>query len=281
VPSTKREAPCDFACCFTCYVASVSGAHPPPTHVIGDLHGHLAVFKGLLERAGLLSHGRWSGGGARLLLLGDFFNRGPQGLGCLELAMRLQEEAECTGGWVEALIGNHDLLLLATYRFGRGPAPGGAFVAKWRASGGVAADLDSFSAVHATWLGARPALLRAGGALYLHADAAFYSAMGGSVEAVNRTLRTLLTGRDATAWERLLDAFSEHKAFWGSAGERVARGMLEHFGVRQLVHAHTPISKLTGQPSTTVTAPLVYHGGRCTNLDHELYRGGPGFVYRP
>ncbi|WMT56219.1 metallophosphoesterase [Truepera radiovictrix] len=258
----------------------MSEAHPLPTHVIGDLHGHLAVFEGLLGRAGLCRDGRWSGGAARLLLLGDFFNRGPQGLGCLELAMRLQEEAERASGGVEALIGNHDLLLLAAYRFGEGSGSSGTFVTRWRDNGGVAADLERFGDAHATWLSARPALLRAGGTLYLHADATFYDAMGASIEAVNRAFWTLLAGRDAAAWERLLDAFAEHKAFWG-AGERRARGTLERFGARRLVHAHTPISKLTGQPSATVTAPLVYHGGLCTDVDHELYRGGPGFIYRP
>lgn len=100
-----------------------------PTHVVGDLHGHLEVLKRLLRDAGLLSDGGrcdngWCGVGARLLFLGDFFNRGPDGLGCLELFMQLQREATAAGGWVEALVGNHDLLLLAAHRFGEGASTG-------------------------------------------------------------------------------------------------------------------------------------------------------------
>lgn len=241
------------------------------------------MLQRLLQDAGLLSAGHWSGGASRLLFLGDFFDRGPDGLGCIELVMQLQREAARAGGWVEALIGNHDLLLLAAHLFGEVPStgPGETFLGDWRAVGGIEADLGGLEGAHVAWLSARPALLRFSETLYLHADAVLYKSMGESVEAVNRAFRVLMAGQSAAAWDALLDAFSEHEAFWGEAGEVVARGVLEHFGAQRLVHAHTPISKLTGQPSATVTAPLVYHGGRCTDVDHELYRGGPGFIYRP
>ena len=59
-----------------------------------------------------------------------FFDRGPDGLRCLELVMRLQREAEAAGDRVEALIGNHDLLLLSAHHFGERASggPGGTFL---------------------------------------------------------------------------------------------------------------------------------------------------------
>jgi len=254
-----------------------------PTHVVGDLHGHLGVLKRLLRDAGLLGDGHWCGGEARLLFLGDFFDRGPDGLGCLELFMRLQREATMAGGWVEALVGNHDLLLLAAHRFGKGASsgPGRTFISDWRANGGVDTDLAGLTAAHVGWLGTCPAMLHLGDTLYLHGDTTLYETLGRSVEAVNRAFRVLATEGEAAAWDALLEAFSEHGAFWGEGGVAKARQLLGRFGGVRLVHAHTPIAKLTGQPDATVTAALHYADGLCTDVDPGLYRGGAGFIYRP
>lgn len=251
--------------------------------MIGDLHGQLRVLERLLAGAGLAQGGAWCGGRARLLFLGDLFDRGPDGLGCLELIMRLQQEAVAAGGWVELLVGNHDLLLLAAHHFGDAPSggPGGTFREDWRLNGGVDADLAGLGETQIGWLSARPALLCAGGTLYLHGDTTLYENLGGSVEEVNAAFGALMAGRDLGLWDALLEAFSEHEAFFGEGGADRARRLLRRFGGDRLVHAHTPISKLTGQADATVSAPLHYAGGLCTDVDHGLYRGGPGFVYRP
>lgn len=254
-----------------------------PTHVIGDLHGHLEVLRRLLQDVGLLGDGGWCGGRARLLFMGDFFDRGPDGLGCLELLMRLQRGATAAGGWVEALVGNHDLLLLAAHHFGEeaSTGPGETFRGDWRANGGVETDLAGLTAAHVVWLSARPAMLHLGDTLYLHGDTTLYETLGTSVEEVNQTFWTLMAERDAAAWDALLEAFSEHEAFWVEGGAVKARRLLARFGGVRLVHAHTPVAKLTGQPDATVTAALGYAGGLCTDVDPGLYRGGPGFIYRP
>jgi hypothetical protein len=253
-----------------------------PTHVIGDIHGQLGALTRLLTSAGLLHEGRWGGGKAQLLFLGDFFNRGPAGLGVLELVMGLQTEAEAAGGSVEMLLGNHDLLILAAYRFGEQVScyPD-TFIRDWQRSGGIPNDLAGLTPAHAHWLSSRPALLLGADVLYMHADATFYKMLGDSPDAVNQTFQATLRGQDIDAWNVLLEAFGEHEAFWHPGGEARAQRFLEHFGAARLVHAHTPISKLTGQSDESVTAPLHYAGGLCTDLDHALYRGGQGFIYRP
>lgn len=255
-----------------------------PTHVIGDVHGHKDALLRLLSGAGLITDGHWSGGKAWLLLMGDLFNRGPDGLGVLELIMTLQVEAAEAGGWVETLVGNHDVLLLAAHRFGDQRGRSKLFKEYWHGAGGILSDLEGLTPEHVAWLSTRPALLLSEDdkpILYLHADAMLYETLGKRVNAVNQNLTAILQGDDWNAWNALLEAFSEHEAFWQPGGKAKARRLLKQYGGTRLVHAHTPVSKLTRRPDRTVTAPLHYLGGLCTDIDPALYRGGPGFVYRP
>ena len=71
-------------------------------YVIGDIHGQFASFCRLLQGAGLVDGTlAWAGGDAALLLMGDFFDRGPHGLAAVDLTMRLQAEAAEAGGKVD------------------------------------------------------------------------------------------------------------------------------------------------------------------------------------
>ena len=45
------------------------------------------------------------------------------------------------------------------------------------------------------------------------------------------------------------------------------------------MHGHTPIGKLTKQKLAEVTAPLLYAGSRCLDVDGGMYLGGLGFIY--
>ena len=56
--------------------------------------------------------------------------------------------------------------------------------------------------------------------------------------------------------------------------------LLDRFGGSRIVHGHTPIASVRGVDPRAVTGPLVYGNGRVTNVDHCLFAGGPGFVYR-
>jgi hypothetical protein len=53
-----------------------------PLYVVGDVHGHLDELQAALRDQGLIDEdGHWSGGAARLWFLGDFTDRGPDGIG--------------------------------------------------------------------------------------------------------------------------------------------------------------------------------------------------------
>ena len=77
------------------------------TYVIGDLQGCAHEAGLLLERIAADAHSMEE---ARVLFVGDLINRGPASLTALR---RMKTLSETSGGRVEALLGNHDLHLLA------------------------------------------------------------------------------------------------------------------------------------------------------------------------
>lgn len=251
--------------------------------VIGDIHGFPDVLRGLLRDAGLLGSGdAWTGGSQVLWFMGDLVDHGQHGVEAIDLVMRLQREAGHAGGRVDCLLGNHDAMLLAAKRFGIAPSlgEGGSFLAAWRNDGGEPRDLARLTAVQIAWLEQRPAMVRVGDDLLVHADALLYERYGNSVEAVNRAVAELLRSDDTARWSQFLAAFGTHHAFLdGERGVDRARAFLHAFGGARIVHGHSPISKITGEPAEEVRGPLIYANGLCVDADGGIYLGGSGFIY--
>lgn len=83
---------------------------------VGDIHGDLEAFAGILKAAELIDEDRrWIGGRARLVVTGDYLDRGEYVREVMDLLMRLETEAAAAGGLVEALIGNHEGMNLLHY----------------------------------------------------------------------------------------------------------------------------------------------------------------------
>lgn len=254
------------------------------TYIIGDLHGYHDVYLRLLEDAGLAdSRGNWTGGTHALWLIGDLFDRGPSGIGCVELTMKLQEQARQQGGEVNALLGNHEMMILCARKFGDQPTSSGTPVTElWRMWGGNRSDLEQMQPIHAEWLARLPAMVRLDDTLLLHADAMFYVELGRTVDEVNQHMSDLLDSDQLVDWEGGLRAFSEHKAFsgLGQTGLQRASQLLRYYDASRLVHGHTPINIANPQPANQVTSAWHYAGGSCINVDGGIYLGGPGFVHK-
>jgi hypothetical protein len=255
-----------------------------PTFVIGDLHGQYDKVIGLLRSSSLIDANlAWAGRDATLCFLGDYCDRGPGGLACIELVMRLQQEARTAGGQVIALCGNHEPLLLAAHRFGSQvfAETAESFWHSWKRNGGVDADLAGLTGDHIAWLISLPAMARIANRLLIHADALFYADMGNSVATVNRVLADALQSNEPVVWGSLLYSFSDRMAFFGqhTPGATFASVFLSTFGCGQIVHGHTPIPYFTRQPASEVVAPFVYADGLCVNVDGGMFLGGSGFVY--
>ncbi len=276
------------------------------TFVIGDVHGHLEQLIALLQNLHLTDDGlHWSGADAQLWFLGDYTDRGPDGVGVIELIMRLEGEARAAGGRVGALLGNHDLMLLNAMRFPEavsafehGDRPW-TFRRMWlERAGGQVQDAERLRPHHLDWLAARPALAKVGGTLLMHADSTFYlgdalsvprpisdgrPARGSRLETVNTAMSGLLHGQDTAALDRLEEQFAGRRAFLPQLlGDDVALEnalqVLNAFGAARLVHGHTPIFSVLERPATEIDRPWAYLNGLCTNVDPGLYAGGPGFA---
>ena len=253
------------------------------TFIIGDLHGYHEQYIRLLQETGLCdAAANWTGGQHHLWLIGDFFDRGVSGIKCVDITMKLQEQALLEGGCVQSLLGNHELMILCAYRF-RNEVNSTArqVVDKWLNWGGIKQDLEDFTPQHADWIETLPAMARVGQALLLHADAMLYINFGTTVEMVNTAFRELMANRELREWEMTLSAFSEHMAFseLEVTGKQRAGQVLRLYGGELLIHGHTPIPYARRVDPASVTEAWVYGDGTCVNIDGGIYMGGPGFVY--
>lgn len=122
------------------------------TYAIGDLQGCAHEAQLLLDRIHADAQGD-----ASILFVGDLINRGPDSLGALRRVRALQE---ASGGRVEALLGNHDLHLLAVAAGAQAVSPSDTLAPIL-----AAPDRDELIA----WLRQRPLALRSGRCLLVHA----------------------------------------------------------------------------------------------------------------
>lgn len=252
-------------------------------YAIGDIHGHVDQLVTLLFRAGLVdADGAWSGGDAVLCLTGDLVDRGPDGVGAVELVMRLQNEARAAGGQVACVAGNHDLILLLAQRFPQQRSHQGiSYYNLWQRNGGRETDLELLTDMHTEWLRQLPAMLLVRDRLLIHADSLLYRRYGASVDEVNARIGEIIARDDLKGWDALMEEFATREAFiQRPGGTRVARAFLERYGGKQILHGHTPISAVTGQVPAQVNKPLVYADGLVMNLDGGIYLGAPGFIHR-
>jgi len=257
--------------------------HHASVYVIGDIHGQLKKLQYLLHHAGLVTKDlHWAAGSAVLWFVGDFVDRGPDGIAVIDLVMRLQAEAAQAGGKVASVLGNHEMLLLGAYRFGRrSTGLGSNFITRWKQNGGNRKDIAGLTHQHLEWLASLPLIAHVDDDLLVHADAPFYVKYGRSVEEINATIGKLLHRSDALAWEELLEEFARRGAFSHElAGTEFARRFLALFGGQRIIHGHTPIHFIKGGHPRHITEPCVYANDLCVNVDGGMALGGPGFIYR-
>ena len=171
---------------------------------MGDVHGHRDVLLELLRGAGLVDAAeRWSGADARVWLVGDLVDRGPDGIGAIELVRRLERESD---GALRCLLGNHETQLVAVYRFAdeETSIPGQTFRELWLFNGGVELDLRALTPEHVEWMTRLPPLVRDGRWLVIHADTSAYLELGSSLEELSSATAAVLSRGSAEAVDELL-----------------------------------------------------------------------------
>ncbi|MET9606443.1 metallophosphoesterase [Streptomyces sp. NPDC006512] len=263
---------------------------PGPLYVVGDVHGYLDELVRELRAQDLIdADGRWSAGNARLWFLGDFTDRGPDGIGVIDLVMRLSAEAAAAGGYCKALMGNHELLLIGAKRFGDTPVHSGAgtatFQAAWLLNGGQRTDMERLEDVHLQWMSRLDAATLEDGHLLLHSDTTAYLDYGDSIEDVNDTIHELLNRNDADITWDLFRKFTKRFAFRDEeTGPHAVRELLGTYGGGRVVHGHSPIPYLLGEVGTedgdesrgpeAVDGPHVYAEGLAIAMDGGVTMAG-------
>ncbi|URM90625.1 metallophosphoesterase [Streptomyces sp. MRC013] len=280
-------APPDPAAAATPLVGQ--GPGPGPLYVVGDVHGYFDELLVALREQGLVDgDGHWTAGNARLWFLGDFTDRGPDGIGVIDLVMRLSAEAAAAGGYCKALMGNHELLLLGAKRFGDTPVNSGAgtatFQAAWLLNGGQKSDMDRLQDVHVQWMSRLDAIVEQDGHLLLHSDTTAYLEYGDTVEDVNDTVHEILTRNDADECWDLFRKFTKRFAFRDEGGANAVRELLDTYGGQRVVHGHSPIPYLLGEVGTedaegegtgpVVEGPHVYADGLAVAMDGGVTMAG-------
>jgi hypothetical protein len=255
-------------------------------YVVSDIHGHVEHLVRALQHAKLLDSDReWCGGRARLTFLGDFFDRGPDGIAVVDLIRRLQDEARRAGGRVDALLGNHEILALGMHRFGDRLVPSSfgarrSFARSWAINGGRSSDQERLTDHHIAWLSELDAVILTGPDLLLHSDTTDYLRWGDNVEQINDAIRDVVAGDDLERWWECWVRLTSRYAFADFDGERVAVGMLNRLGGVRVVHGHSIIATIARRDSREVTGPLSYAGGHALDIDGGIYDGGPCLVVR-
>lgn len=259
-------------------------ASHPPLYVASDVHGHLDKLTEALAAAELTDDdGRWSGGDARLWILGDLFDRGADGVGVVELIMRLADEAEADGGMVDTLLGNHEVLMLGAQRFGDEEltdADGNprSFQMWWHLNGGQDDDIARLAERQLAWLRGRPAMALVDDHLLMHTDTTEYAAYGRNITSVNRAVRKILKSSDHEKWWTLFRRLTVRHRFEAKDGPDQAGAMLDFFGGSRMVHGHSTIPDRLGIPGAEVTGPRLYCKGLALCVDGGTYQGGPCLV---
>ncbi|MEU9076282.1 metallophosphoesterase [Kitasatospora sp. NPDC004745] len=273
------------------YPAPGPGEPPGPLYVVGDVHGYLEELRAELRHQGIIdADGHWSAGRSRIWFLGDFTDRGPDGIGVIDLVMQLAAEAAAAGGYCRALMGNHELLFLGAARYGDEPVQSTAgtasFLAAWRLNGGQQHDLERLEAHHISWLSRLPAIALEDGHLLLHSDTTAYLEYGESIPDVNDAVHSLLADEGVDEWWDCFRRFTKRFAFRGDAGPTAVHELLDTYGGTRIVHGHSPIPYLTGavhaddgQPPH-IPGPYVYADDLAVAMDGGVTMEGRLLVAR-
>lgn len=248
-------------------------------YAVSDTHGYVEELRAALEGEGLIEDDHWTGRDARLWFLGDFFDRGPDGIAVLELVRRLVDESD---GAVSALIGNHEVLAIGMRMFGatRSEATPRTFEQLWQLCEGQASDQARLTDDHVDWLLGLPFVAIDGADLLMHADSVGYLEWGNTVEAINEAGRASMRSSEIADWWQLWRRLTLRYAYRGADGPAVARHVLGALGGQRIVHGHSIAAELAGVPYTDVTEAWSYADGLALAIDGGIYEGGPCLLTR-
>ena len=251
-------------------------------YAVSDIHGHPEKLLASLREAELVdAEGNWSGKDARLWFLGDFFDRGPDGIGVLRFVRKLIGQAP--DGAIRMLLGNHEILALGMYKFGDTFVPHDgitlrSFERSWALNGGQDRDQELLTDDDVAWLIDQPMLGLDADHLLMHSDTTEYVEWGDTIDQINSTAAAELHSDDIEVWWEIWRRTTSRYAFRGPGGPEVARILLQHLGGRRIVHGHSIVADQLGIDPQFLTGPHLYADGLALGIDGGAFDGGPCLV---
>jgi hypothetical protein len=209
-------------------------------------------------------------------------DRGPDGIGVVDLVMRIQAQADAAGGRVGVVLGNHEILALGMHRFGLRPAPGDvdalSLALTWQANGGRIEDQEALTDRHIEWMAGLPAVAVREGVLLMHCDSARYLEYAHDAEGINDGISKAVAYGDRDAWWECLRRMTDRYAFAQPGGAEKAAEVMSELGAGRLVHGHSIIADLRGIEPAETDGALLYGDRRVLAIDGGIYAGGPCLV---
>ncbi|HET6344392.1 MAG TPA: metallophosphoesterase, partial [Myxococcota bacterium] len=177
----------------------------------------------------------WCAGQATLVVAGDFIDKGPSSLACIDFLRALQSAAERQGGRVVVLMGNHEAEFLADPRNRKAEGPWGInreIVAAGQTPEAVARGDDGRGA----WLRALPFGARVGRWFFSHAG----DTHGRDVSALEKALRADVDAHDFKGEEVVGKASLLCSRLWYEADAALASRFATALGVDHIGFGHDP-----------------------------------------
>ncbi len=228
------------------------GAHPAvvaldapegaPIYAVSDVHGGYDRLVALLARHGLIVASppapeavRWRAGGATLVVVGDAFDKGPEGLEVLDLLRALEVDARAAGGAVVCTLGNHEAEFLADPENDKAAGADGVD-REIRARGITPEAIASGQDPRGRWLRERPFAARVGRWFFAHAG----DTHGRSVASLEQALRAAVNADDYRGAEVVgAGSILESRGWYASDGG-IALRYARAVGAEHIVFGHDP-----------------------------------------
>jgi len=266
---------------------------------LGDIHGSYDKMVTLLKGTKIVDDElAWTGGNQHLVFCGDLTDRGSNDRAVLDLARRLQSEAEAAGGRVHVVLGNHDVMNLTrdrrywnadlTEEFAGDESKQerqkglkefrastdalsshdvGAFDEKFPPGYFARARAFELDGEYGSWLIEQPTVIKVNGVLFLHGGLTpSVAALG--LDEINRqvtsTIREFLSAADE---------LGDSVPFPGDLGMilRTATGLADRGGKKPQTVAARAVLEAHEGLAFAPAGPVWYRG---TSVDNERLEGG-------
>jgi hypothetical protein len=241
-PATEGDAGSKDGRDFARYPTVLDLAAVPTLYAVSDIHGGYGRLITLLSQNGVIAREpaapeavEWAAGGAALVVAGDLFNKGPQGLQVLALVQALTLRAAEAGGRVIFLMGNHEAEFLADPENDKASAIDGVDQ-EIRTLGLTPAQVASEMDARGAWLRQQPFALRMGGWFFCHAG----DTQGRSMAELEATLQKALRQNSYRDVEIIGDdSILESREWYTDHPNRPAK-YAAALGVKHIVFGHQP-----------------------------------------